>query len=211
MQYVRVYADAAGESHFEDVAVPLASVDFAPPAPPVNLSAFHPAARYGFLVGPPGWDGGWHPAPSGRCCSTSPGKSRRRSATARCGASGRGASPWWRTPPARGTGAATRAPATWCSPWCNSPTERRGRTRRARTTARWVRQVTSPHGTVGLHLAAYRGRGQPPFLRTAIGLKRSMGDFAHRDCCGSEQFQPGLAGLGFLQPRLGDRDCELRP
>ena len=63
MQYVRVYADAAGESHFEDVAVPLASVDFAPPAPPVRLSPFSPAARYGFLVGPPEWYGDWHPAP----------------------------------------------------------------------------------------------------------------------------------------------------
>jgi hypothetical protein len=63
MQYVRVYADAAGESHFGDVEVPLASVDFAPPAPPVNLSVFHPAARYGFLVGPAGWYGDWQPTP----------------------------------------------------------------------------------------------------------------------------------------------------
>ena len=63
MQYIRVYADAAGESHFVDVEVPLASVDFAPPAPPVNLSPFHSATRYGFLVGPPGWYGDWHPTP----------------------------------------------------------------------------------------------------------------------------------------------------
>ncbi len=63
MQYVRVYADGGGTSHFEDVEVPLASIDFAPPAPPLNVSAFAPAAQYGFLVGPPGWDGGWHPTP----------------------------------------------------------------------------------------------------------------------------------------------------
>ena len=63
MQYVRVYADPDGESHFEDVEVPLTSVNFAPPAPPVNLSPFSPATQYGFLVGPPGWYGDWHPTP----------------------------------------------------------------------------------------------------------------------------------------------------
>ena len=31
--YVRVYADDKGESHFEDVAIELSEVDFAPPAP----------------------------------------------------------------------------------------------------------------------------------------------------------------------------------
>ena len=44
-QYVRLYADAAGESHFEEVEVPLATQDFAPPAQPMNLSAFTPATR----------------------------------------------------------------------------------------------------------------------------------------------------------------------
>jgi quercetin dioxygenase-like cupin family protein len=63
MQYVRAYADAAGESHFEDVVVSLALVDFAPPAPPLSLSPLSPAARYGFLAIQPGWSGDWHPAP----------------------------------------------------------------------------------------------------------------------------------------------------
>ena len=36
--YVRIYADAAGESHFENVAIVLAEADFAPPAPPVFVS-----------------------------------------------------------------------------------------------------------------------------------------------------------------------------
>jgi len=63
VQYVRVYADADGESHFEDVAVPMQAVDFAPPAAPINVSAFTPAAAYGFLSSPPGWYGDWHPTP----------------------------------------------------------------------------------------------------------------------------------------------------
>ena len=63
MKIVRVYSDAAGESHFADVDVAMAPVDFAPPAPPVHLSAFASADQYGFMGGPPGWDGDWHPAP----------------------------------------------------------------------------------------------------------------------------------------------------
>ena len=63
MRIVRVYADAAGESHFEDVDVPMAAVDFAPPALPVQLSAMTPAGQYGVMGAPAGWDGGWHPEP----------------------------------------------------------------------------------------------------------------------------------------------------
>ena len=62
-RYVRLYADAAGESHFEEVAVPLATADFAPPAPPMHLSAFRPAARWAFFEIPAGWVGDWHPTP----------------------------------------------------------------------------------------------------------------------------------------------------
>ena len=57
MEYVRVYSSADGESHFEDVAVPLHALDFAPPAPPIDVSTFAPAAAYGFLSSPPGWYG----------------------------------------------------------------------------------------------------------------------------------------------------------
>ncbi len=64
MKYVRLYADATGQSHFQDLEMALIPVDFAPPAPLINVSAFAPAAAYGFLSSPPGWDGGWHPTPS---------------------------------------------------------------------------------------------------------------------------------------------------
>ncbi len=63
MKYVRVYADAAGESHFEDVAVELAPVDYAPPAPVMELSAVVPATGFAFVRIPAGWGGEWHPTP----------------------------------------------------------------------------------------------------------------------------------------------------
>ncbi len=64
MKYVRLFADAKGASHFEDVDLELAPVDFAPPAPPLNLSAFTPARQCVFLSAPAGWYGDWHPAPA---------------------------------------------------------------------------------------------------------------------------------------------------
>ena len=63
MRYVRVYADDSGQSHFADVEVPLIPVDYAPPAPPLHLSAAVPAHAFVFLAAPPDWDGDWHPAP----------------------------------------------------------------------------------------------------------------------------------------------------
>lgn len=63
MKYTRVYADAEGESHLEEVEIELKPTDFAPPAPPLNLSPFISATRCGFLHAPPGWSGDWHPAP----------------------------------------------------------------------------------------------------------------------------------------------------
>ena len=63
MKVVRVYSDSAGQTHFAEVEVPLTAVNFAPPAPPINLSALSPASQYGFMSAPPGWDGDWHPAP----------------------------------------------------------------------------------------------------------------------------------------------------
>jgi hypothetical protein len=59
---IRLYADAEGESHFDDTEIPLNSVDFAPPAPPLDVSEVK-EAKYGFLRAPAGWFGDWHPAP----------------------------------------------------------------------------------------------------------------------------------------------------
>ncbi len=63
MHYLRLYTDAAGESHFEELEMTFSSVDYAPPAPPLDVSVFTPAAAYGFLRGPAGWYGDWHPVP----------------------------------------------------------------------------------------------------------------------------------------------------
>lgn len=62
-RYVRLYADADGESHFSDEEMELKSVNFAPPAPPVNISAFTPAKHFVLLHVPAGWFGDWHPTP----------------------------------------------------------------------------------------------------------------------------------------------------
>jgi hypothetical protein len=61
--YARIYADEEGESHIEDLEVSFVPTDFAPPAPPLNLSAFRPVSRLGYLSAPAGWCGDWHPAP----------------------------------------------------------------------------------------------------------------------------------------------------
>lgn len=59
----RAYADADGESHLEEAEVDLVLTEYAPPAPDLFVSEPRPAAGYAYLSAPPGWDGGWHPAP----------------------------------------------------------------------------------------------------------------------------------------------------
>lgn len=63
VKYVRLYADSAGESHIEDREAPLELRQEAPPSPPFYISAFAPAARFAFVICPPGWTGDWHPVP----------------------------------------------------------------------------------------------------------------------------------------------------
>ena len=62
VQCIRLYTDPEGESHFDDTEIRLNSVDFAPPAPPLDVSAIE-EAKYGFLSAPVGWFGDWHPVP----------------------------------------------------------------------------------------------------------------------------------------------------
>ena len=63
--YVRLFADERGESHFAEVEVELAPVDFAPPAPPLHVAALFAATRCGFVGAPSEW-GGQVPHPSPR-------------------------------------------------------------------------------------------------------------------------------------------------
>lgn len=63
VSFVRIYADASGESHFEDLDIPFETTDFVPPAPPVLLSPSQSAAEFSFERVNPGWYGDWHPVP----------------------------------------------------------------------------------------------------------------------------------------------------
>ncbi len=56
-KYVRIYSDENGESHFEDLKVPLPPVDFAPPAAPLNIAQFLPATQTVWVGAPVGWAG----------------------------------------------------------------------------------------------------------------------------------------------------------
>ncbi len=63
-RYIRLYTDESGESHFEDLKIPLSTVDFAPPAAPLNVAQFLPAAQCLWVGAPPGWAGEKpHPSP----------------------------------------------------------------------------------------------------------------------------------------------------
>ncbi len=63
VEYVRLFSDKDGESHFSDEQVEVKSTNFAPPASPLFLSAFTPATWLAFLLSPPNWVGEWHPVP----------------------------------------------------------------------------------------------------------------------------------------------------
>ena len=55
MRYVRIYADAAGESHFADVDIELAPAESGSSGPPLQLSSVMPATGYSFMHAPAGW------------------------------------------------------------------------------------------------------------------------------------------------------------
>jgi hypothetical protein len=61
--YDRIYCDDTGESHFDRVAVKTSSTDYAPPAPPLNVSDPESAERLVFFHAPSMWTGDFHPSP----------------------------------------------------------------------------------------------------------------------------------------------------
>ena len=63
VKYVRCYSDDVGTSHLMEVEEDFVVADYAPPAPPLLLSPFTAASRFGFLELPAGWHGDWHPSP----------------------------------------------------------------------------------------------------------------------------------------------------
>ncbi len=63
MKIQHLFNDSEGESHFGEIEVEFAPVEFAPPAPPIDLSEFRDAKRVAIMRAEPGWKGEWHPAP----------------------------------------------------------------------------------------------------------------------------------------------------
>lgn len=63
LAYIRIVADSAGASHFEDAEIDMHLADYAPPAPPISVSDVIPADGVVFLSSPIGWFGDFHPAP----------------------------------------------------------------------------------------------------------------------------------------------------
>jgi len=63
MRFTRVYADATGESHYEDIDAAMVPQSFAPPAPPFSLSEMTQSTGMAFARFPVDWDGDWHPTP----------------------------------------------------------------------------------------------------------------------------------------------------
>jgi hypothetical protein len=65
MNLIRLYSDAAGESHFERVDLKLTLREFAPPAAPLRVSDPQPAQNYVILEVGAEWGGAVpHPSPA---------------------------------------------------------------------------------------------------------------------------------------------------
>ena len=63
MKYLRLYADEDGESHVEEKEATYTSLEYAPPAPAIELAEPVDATRYVIVRFPAGWDSGLHPTP----------------------------------------------------------------------------------------------------------------------------------------------------
>lgn len=63
VRYYKLYADAAGESHWEDVEVQVEERSFAPPAQAIEISEPEPVKRTMFLRLRSGWNEPIHPTP----------------------------------------------------------------------------------------------------------------------------------------------------
>jgi quercetin dioxygenase-like cupin family protein len=64
VSYHRIYTDARGESHFDNMTVEQSRAQAAPPAAPFYVSKDGPASKYRFYTFEPGWIGELHPAPT---------------------------------------------------------------------------------------------------------------------------------------------------
>ena len=64
MHYIHVYNDEDGRPCLEDCEAEFTSAQFAPPAPPLDVSAATPVREVLFIRFPAGWTDSAHPAPA---------------------------------------------------------------------------------------------------------------------------------------------------
>jgi quercetin dioxygenase-like cupin family protein len=64
VRYIRLYTDDDGHSRFGDVGLAFAPQQFAPPAPPVDVSDTVEASSFMMIRAPAGWTDPMHPAPA---------------------------------------------------------------------------------------------------------------------------------------------------
>lgn len=60
---IRLFADENGESHLEEIEFGMSPVQYAPPAPPLELSEPMEATRFSWLRFPKDWHDAAHPSP----------------------------------------------------------------------------------------------------------------------------------------------------
>jgi quercetin dioxygenase-like cupin family protein len=84
MRFTRIYCAGDGTAGFEDGDIPFAPAEFAPPAPPLDVSPAVPAREMLCIHFPAGWTDPAHPSParqwmfilSGRGETTAGGETR---------------------------------------------------------------------------------------------------------------------------------------
>jgi quercetin dioxygenase-like cupin family protein len=64
VRYLRLYTDDDGQSRFEGLDFAFAPQQFAPPAPPVEVSDAVEASAFMMIRAPAGWSDPMHPAPA---------------------------------------------------------------------------------------------------------------------------------------------------
>ncbi len=62
MRYTRLFSDALGESHFDEVEIEFATTDYVVGAGPLKLSLQHATKNCRFMDAPAGWTSDWHPS-----------------------------------------------------------------------------------------------------------------------------------------------------
>jgi hypothetical protein len=60
---VRLYSDANGDSHFEEVEMPMTEIQYSPPAPAIHLSEPIASSQVSWFRFPADWGDAAHPSP----------------------------------------------------------------------------------------------------------------------------------------------------